>query len=278
MLGQRVATALVLLALLLPALFAHAAWPFQVLTLLLIAAAGWEWGRLNAAAAPLPLLFGAALAVCGMVAISLGWAEVPPGPGWWAAAALWVVGGVLALRVGPADWPQVPPPVRWALGLALLWFGWLAMAQARSLGLNFLLSIFVLVWVADIAAYAGGRIFGRRKLAPSISPGKSWEGVFSGLVAVGLLSLLWTSMEHRLPVDSASLYQRLAERFGIVGEAFSIVALTGMSVVGDLVESLVKRAAGAKDSSALLPGHGGVLDRLDALLPVMPIAVALAAI
>jgi phosphatidate cytidylyltransferase len=121
--------------------------------------------------------------------------------------------------------------------------------------------------MADIAAYAGGRAFGRHKLAPSISPGKSWEGVWSGMVGVLLLALLWTQLDQAYALGSSSLYTRLQQGFGW---------LSGMSVVGDLVESLVKRAAGAKDSSGLLPGHGGVLDRVDALLPVFPIALALA--
>ncbi|MDH4050660.1 MAG: phosphatidate cytidylyltransferase [Rubrivivax sp.] len=278
MLGQRIVTALVLLAMLIPALWASVAWPFQALTLLLIAAAGWEWGRLNAAAGPLPLGFGALLVLLGVVSIALGWAAQAPPPLWWVPAAVWVVGGALALRVGPAHWPRVPRLLRWALGLAMLWLAWLAMVQSRAQGLNFLLSIFVLVWVADIGAYAGGRAFGRHKLAPSISPGKSWEGVASGLIAVGLLGLVWTVADQRLPVDSLSLFSRLADRFGVAGGWLATAALAGMSVVGDLVESLVKRAAGAKDSSSLLPGHGGVLDRVDALLPVLPMAAALAAL
>jgi phosphatidate cytidylyltransferase len=279
MLGQRVVTALVLLALLLPALFAPVAWPFQVFTLVLIGAAGWEWGRLNAAGMPLALGFGALLVALGGLAIGLGWAARPPAAGWWAVAAVWLAGGAFALHAGPGQWPRVPLPLRWAVGLAMLWLAWLAMAQARAQGINFLLSVFVLVWVADIGAYAGGRAFGRRKLAPSISPGKTWEGVFSGLCAVGLLGLAWTAADQRwqVPLDGSSLYSRLADRFGVAGAALATAALAGMSVLGDLVESLAKRAAGAKDSSRLLPGHGGVLDRVDALLPVLPLAVALVA-
>ena len=148
------------------------------------------------------------------------------------------------------------------------------MSHARVVGLNFLLSIFCLVWVADIAAYFGGRAFGRHKLAPSISPGKSWEGVWSGMAGVLLMAGAWVALEQRLGADSPSLYSRLGQELGVAGAAVAIVALAGISVVGDLVESLVKRAAGAKDSSRLLPGHGGVLDRVDALLPVFPIALA----
>ena len=130
------------------------------------------------------------------------------------------------------------------------------------------------MWVADIAAYFGGRRFGRRKLAPGISPGKSWEGVYSGMAGVFVLTLAWRAMESRMATDSLSLYGRLLDQLGLIGGLAALAFLAGMSVVGDLVESLVKRAAGAKDSSRLLPGHGGVLDRVDALLPVFPVACA----
>ena len=129
--------------------------------------------------------------------------------------------------------------------------------------------------MADVAAYFGGRALGRRKLAPSISPGKSWEGVWSGMAGVLLLSALWIWIDGRFAVDGPSLYTRLLQAYGTLGMAAALLALCGLSVVGDLVESLVKRAAGAKDSSRLLPGHGGVLDRVDALLPVVPAALAL---
>jgi phosphatidate cytidylyltransferase len=177
----------------------------------------------------------------------------------------------------------VPQVVRWALGLALLWAAWLAIAQARAAGINFMLSALCLVWMADIAAYFGGRAFGRRKLAPSISPGKSWEGVWSGMAGVLLLGLFWHWLDGQFTggphgFDSQSLYSRLLQGLGWAGMAACLLALAGLSVVGDLIESLVKRAAGAKDSSGLLPGHGGVLDRVDALLPVLPAALAMGSV
>ena len=157
----------------------------------------------------------------------------------------------------------------WVLGVVLPVAAWLALGHAKVAGVNFLLSVFCLVWVADIAAYFGGRAFGRRKLAPAISPGKSWEGVASGMA--GVLVLAWpgsrptgrgaSTRRACTPAVAAARPCRSARRS---------LALAGMSVVGDLFESLVKRAVGAKDSSALLPGHGGVLDRIDALLPVFP--------
>jgi phosphatidate cytidylyltransferase len=276
MLGQRVITALVLLALLLPALFASSPLPFALFTGVLISAAGWEWARLNGVAAPLPALASGALlaALCGASLLRL-----PPlgqaGGLWIAGLLAWVVGGALVLRAGPAGWPRWPRPLRWALGLGLLWLAWLALAQARTIGINFLLSVLCVVWMADIAAYFCGRAFGRNKLAPTISPGKSWEGVYGGVAGVLLLALGWIALESRFNLGSASVFKLLQQGLGWGGLLLAALLLAALSVVGDLFESLVKRAAGAKDSSALLPGHGGVLDRVDALLPVLPAALAL---
>jgi phosphatidate cytidylyltransferase len=278
MLRQRVLTAVVLLALLLPALFATLTWPFALLTLVMIAAAGWEWGRLNGAGPALSLAFGALVAAACTAALLAGWTAHAPPAAWWAATLVWVLGGAWALRAGPAGWPLLPRGVRWTLGLLGLWTTWLALASAKTMGINFILSVFCLVWVADIAAYFGGRAFGKRKLALAISPGKSWEGVWSGMAGVLLLSLLWLVAERSGNVDSASLYTRLQARHGGFGMVLILVFLSAMSVVGDLLESLVKRSAGAKDSSGLLPGHGGVLDRIDALLPVLPLALAMTSI
>ena len=249
-----------------------------MLTLALIAAAGWEWGRLNDAG-PAPSIFlGVALALACAAALVLGWARLSASWAWWIALLLWVLGGAWVLRRGPGTWPALPRVARQALGLAALWFAWLALANAKTIGINFLLSVLCLVWAADIAAYFGGKAFGRHKLAPTISPGKSWEGVWSGMAGVLVLGTAWILLERNLQVDSASLYTRLQERTGVVGLIVALGFLSAMSVVGDLVESLVKRGAGAKDSSGLLPGHGGVLDRIDALLPVVPLALALSSL
>jgi phosphatidate cytidylyltransferase len=276
MLLQRVMTAVVLLALLLPALFAPTPWPFALLSLLLIAAAAWEWSRLNGVTPVAAVGPGVLLALAGAWAIHAGSVTRVPPSWWWVTSAVWVVGGALALRGGPAAWPRWPAAMRLLLGLLMLWAGWLALAQARALSINFVFSVLCVVWVADIGAYFAGRNFGRRKLAPSISPGKTWEGVAGGLLGVWLLGVLWMVwIEHILPVDGESVFSYICHRFGWVAFFAGTAALAGLSVVGDLFESLVKRAAGAKDSSRLLPGHGGVLDRIDALLPVLPAALAL---
>jgi phosphatidate cytidylyltransferase len=127
-----------------------------------------------------------------------------------------------------------------------------------------------IVWIADTAAYFSGRAFGRRKLAPEVSPGKTWEGVYGALAAVALYALCLLPFAHdagfAAPVDAATVAAWLA----------FMLLVTAVSVIGDLYESLLKRHAGVKDSGHVLPGHGGVLDRADALLAAMPFA-ALAA-
>lgn len=275
MLKQRVITALVLLALLLPALFQTRPEPLAALTLILIAAGAWEWGRLNQLALiPSLGLAAVCLALC-LFSWAQAWPWEPSRLLWLAVGAAWVLMGVALLRLGVQGWPQVARPLRLVGGVAALWMTWLAVFQAKIMGVNFLLSLLTLVWMADIAAYFAGRALGRRKLAPSISPGKTWEGAAGGLIGVVVLSFAWTWADQHYAVDSLSLYSRLQAKgtpLLLLGAAF----LAAMSVVGDLVESLVKRSAGFKDSSQLLPGHGGVLDRVDALLPALPLGMMLA--
>ncbi|HWP11784.1 MAG TPA: phosphatidate cytidylyltransferase [Ramlibacter sp.] len=279
MLKQRIITAVVLLAILLPALFWPSPVPFSVVTLVLIAAGAWEWGRLNGlgqAGAVLSALF--CLLLCA-VAWFAGLPARPLPVLWSVAGGLWVLAGAWLLRAGVPGWPKVPKALRLAGGVLVLWLAWLAVAQARTIGVNFLLSVLALVWVADIFAYAAGRSFGlkftKRKLAPAISPGKSWEGVWGGMAGVLVLATAWTLADASLQAQVPSLYSRMAGRgWGLL--LVAAVFLAAMSVVGDLAESLIKRSAGVKDSSNLLPGHGGVLDRVDALLPTLPLAMMLA--
>ncbi|MDO9400767.1 MAG: phosphatidate cytidylyltransferase [Polaromonas sp.] len=275
MLKQRVITAIVLLAIVLPALFYRSAAPFSALALLLIAAGAWEWARLNGDGPGRALLTGLACVVlCGM-SWYLGLLDRPLPLLWRLAGAAWVLAGAWLLRGGVAGWPRIPRAVRLGGGVLALWLAWLAVAQARIIGIEFLLSVLLLVWVADIGAYFAGKAFGGRfskgKLAPAISPGKSWEGVWGGMTGVLVLCVAWLVLD----VTGESLYARLAAQHGLVVTLLAMVFLAALSVVGDLVESLIKRSAGVKDSSGLLPGHGGVLDRVDALLPVLPLAMML---
>ena len=280
MLRQRIVTAVIMLAVLVAALWSASPVPFIVLALVMMAAAAWEWARLNGVQGAGALALGAAMVLACGLSWWAGWVD-EPFRAWWLVVALWVVVGGLLISVGVDGWSRVPAFLRLALGLAALWVAWLAVVQAHMVGVNFLLSVLALVAAADIAAYFAGRAFGgqlvARKLAPSISPNKSWEGVFGGMAGVLLLAALWIFFDRQIaPADwSRSLYSHLWQGGGLVWLVPSVIALTGLSVVGDLVESLIKRAAGAKDSSQLLPGHGGVLDRIDAQLPTLPFAMAL---
>lgn len=278
MLWQRVVTALVLLLVLLPALFYPSAIPFSVVALVFIAAGAWEWARLVGYGQGIAL----ASAACTVLACGLAWQAgllQTTLTAWWAAMALlWIAGGAFLLRGGTGLWLRLPAGLKLGIGFLVLVAAWLAVAQARHIGVNFLLSVLALVWAADICAYFAGRTWGGRvmpgKLAPSISPGKTWEGVWGGMAGVLLLAVGWSWLDGMLGATTPSLYSQVLSG-GRWYMLLAIMGLAAMSVVGDLIESLLKRAAKVKDSSHLLPGHGGVLDRIDALLPTLPLAMLL---
>jgi len=278
MLKQRIVTALVLLVVLLLAVVNASTVPFACVTVVLMSAAAWEWSKLNQCGAALSI-FAAFLcaALCG-AAWQNGWLHANLRLLWIVSGSLWVLVGAWLLRAGAGAWTAVPRWLRWLGGLAAIWVAWLAAMQARQIGLNFLFSVLVLVWAADIFAYFSGRALGghwfANKLAPSISPGKTWEGLLGGVVGVLLCAAGWIAAEGAVAVDSVSLFRQLYA-MGLPVFFIGVLFLVVMSAVGDLVESLFKRAAGVKDSSNLLPGHGGVLDRIDALLPTLPLVMML---
>ncbi len=285
MLIQRIITAVALLAILLPALFASTALPFVVCAWVLLSLGAWEWARLNGLAFGGSVVYALVCAVLCFVAYFLSWTQGFGGVWasvWLVVGAAWVLGGAWCLAKGVVGWAGLSQVFRLGLGLAVLFTAWLAVAQSRQIGANFLLSAMALVWVADIGAYAGGRMLSKHwpvKLAPAISPGKTWVGAISGVVCSFGLALLWVWADRTWGsvLGASSLPSRLLSagpHLLLVG----IVFLVAMAIVGDLFESLMKRAAGAKDSSRLLPGHGGVLDRVDALLPAIPLALMLAAL
>lgn len=278
MLKQRVITAILLLAILLPALFHPNVWPFNLLVLVLVTTGGWEWGRLNGLQ-PLGAVATAVVAALLCVATwQMGWLAQPHPVLWLLAGTAWVLGSACLVKAGVPGWAKIPLIVRWCAGVLALWVAGLAMVQARQMGVNFLLSILVLVWVADVFAYFAGRALGLRftkvKLAPAISPGKSWEGAWGGALGVVALAFVWVALDRANQVQVLSFYSRVFDR-GWWLLLLAALFMAAMSVVGDLVESLIKRSAGVKDSSQLLPGHGGVLDRIDALLPTLPLAMML---
>ena len=283
MLKQRIITALLLLAVALPALFHSNPQWLGGFGLVLILAAAWEWGRLNGLTLRTALFMclvcglmcGLVYAAYWMTADNGLWGALVGHNTWLLVGASWVLFGAYLIRGGMASWRALPQWFRLLLGVLVLCSTWLALYQAKIMGTAFLLSCLALVWIADIAAYFAGRRWGRRKLALHISPGKSWEGVVGGMLAVQLFAFAWLALAEKWPLLQGSVFAALLQH-GYPLLVLGLLFLTAMSVVGDLVESLIKRSAGAKDSSQLLPGHGGVLDRMDALLPTLPLALMLA--
>jgi len=278
MLKQRILTALVLLMVLLPALFFSQPEPLYVIAGVFIAAGGWEWARMNGLRAVASWLAGLACLLVCMAMWWLGMLEQSLPRVWLVTGGVWVLASAWILRAGVASWAHYAQPLRLLLGWMALCLTWLAVAQAKLIGTNYLLSVLALVWVADIGAYFSGRALGgrfsRSKLAVSISPGKSWEGVWGGMAGVVILAFAWRYADAVSGASVPSFYTQVGSR-GVGFLVITAVFMAAMSVVGDLVESLVKRSAGVKDSSGLLPGHGGVLDRVDALIPTLPLAMML---
>ncbi|MCA3216824.1 MAG: phosphatidate cytidylyltransferase [Burkholderiales bacterium] len=268
-LKQRVITALALLAVLLGAVWLGRA-SFVLVAAVLTGAAAFEWLRLAGLSDRLAVLASVSYALLLLAGEIAG--RTPSGPVLTlvvaGASAVWLSLFVLLLQAERSG-AHVGRMASVILCFTLLTAGWMALLHLHSMGLLVLLSVLALVWVADIAAYFTGRALGRRKLAPHISPGKTWAGVGGAVVAVLLLALLAHQLWPGLGLFSNALF----ERMNLLLVMALLAALVGISIVGDLFESLMKRQAGRKDSSGLLPGHGGVLDRIDALLPVLPAVV-----
>ena len=272
MLKTRIITAIILLAVLLPILFWLPAIYIAIFFLLALSAAAWEWSRLLYPQAGRSSLLYAVFCVV-LILLLLAMQNVS-----WQFALLllavifWFFLAPFILAKGITASLDKLRPFYAVLGLILLPATWFALVFLRELGLIFLLTTMALVWVADIGAYFVGKAFGKRKLAAHISPGKSVEGALGGLLLCYGYAFLCI---FYLPFES-TLFGAWAIRFGWVPMFLMVTVLTAFSIFGDLFESQFKRMAGVKDSSHLLPGHGGVLDRVDALIPTMPIAALLA--
>lgn len=262
MLKQRIITALILLPIALGGFFLLEGGNFALFIGLVVTLGAWEWARLAGLMAQ-PLRVAYALVVAGALMLLYILPELAP----------WVLGAAV-IWWGLATWLVLTYPrtselwasaaCRLLIGLLVLLPAWqgLVLLKHWPLGNWLILSVMALVWAADIGAYFSGRAFGKRKLAPLVSPGKSWEGVYGGL-AVSLVITLVVGISRDWSIGQLLL--------GLAGAALVVMA----SVIGDLTESMFKRRSSIKDSSNLLPGHGGVLDRIDSLTAAIPLFAVL---
>ncbi len=270
MLKARVITALALLAVMLSVLYSNSFVAFVLLATIFFAAACWESFRLFSRRHP---IIGAGIWAFAFVFLAF---KGDSGGAFWLfgiCVACWIFFFVPSLARGlPAQDSLNNRILGGVYGVSI--FGcFIAIVALYRNSPILLLSVMSIVWVADIGAYFSGKAFGKHKLAPSISPGKSWEGAIGGWFAVMMLAIVST----QLPQLSGSFSAKLHIVFGWPGLVAGMTLLVAASIVGDLFESLLKRRANMKDSSKLLPGHGGVLDRIDALIPVLPLATLLSA-
>jgi phosphatidate cytidylyltransferase len=262
MLKQRIITALILLPIALCGFFLLEGSAFALFIGLVVTLGAWEWARLAGFTAQ-SMRFGYAAVVAVMLLVM----HLLPGLAPWilgASVIWWGVATYLVLTYPQSSAHWASAACKLVVGLLILLPAWqgLVLIKQEPLGNWLIMAVMVLVWGADIGAYFSGRAFGKRKLAPQVSPGKSWEGVYGGLVSSLLITVIvgfvrdWTV---------AQLFK------GLIGAALIVF----VSVVGDLTESMFKRQSGIKDSSNLLPGHGGVLDRIDSLTAAIPVFAVL---
>ena len=262
MLKQRIITALILLPIALCGFFLLEGAGFALFIGLVVTLGAWEWARLAGFAEQLPRVVYATI-----VALLLFLMYILPDVAPWVlgAAVLWWALATFLVLTYPrtsGQWSSVA--CKLVIGLLILLPAWQGLVYIKHMALGnwLIMAVMVLVWGADIGAYFSGRAFGKRKLAPAVSPGKSWEGVYGGLALTLLITLVVGVMR-----DWGGKQILLA----LMGAAVVVL----ISVVGDLTESMFKRQAGIKDSSNLLPGHGGVLDRIDSLTAAIPVFAVL---
>lgn len=267
MLKTRVITAIILLAIFLPVLFLLPPIYLSALFFLILVAAAWEWSRLISPNAAYSAYFYAI--ICAMLVVFL-WLLPEPNIELALlsiALAFWVIGMPMILSQGIHL-----SMTRWRLIFSVLGFivlptAWLSLNILREIGLLWLFSAMILVWLADIGAYFAGKMFGKHKLASQISPSKSIEGAIGGLI----ICIIYASFCSIYLPTLDTLFGTAKAKWGWWFMLLMTAILVLYSILGDLFESQLKRIVKVKDSSQLLPGHGGFLDRIDALLPVMPI-------
>ncbi len=262
-LKTRIITALILAPIAIGGIFFLPPLGFALFTGAIIAVGAWEWANMAGIEQPLGRV-GFALAVA---AILFGLLEAPANVVLWVALVWWAMCFLLVRSYPDGSDRWSSSTARAMMGLLVLVPAWVGLNHLRTGGFQFgdsasnlllILYVFCIVWVADIGAYFSGRAFGKAKLAPRVSPGKSWAGVWGGLFAVGVFALLIGLWANASSGDIALLM-------------LASLITGGISVVGDLMESMLKRFRGIKDSSHLLPGHGGIMDRIDSLTAAIPV-------
>ena len=273
-LAMRVTTAAVLVPVVLIALFALPPLGWAAFVVVVVGVGAVEWTKLAAFRAPWRSLFAGALV---LACVALLYAAAPVGGRGWPDGVLVVACGIATLFwlaiAAPwvaKRWKPTSKPALALAGAVVLVGAFVALIELQARSPWLVLAAMAIVWIADTAAYFVGRAFGRRKLAPQVSPGKTWEGVYGGLGAVLVYAMLL------VPFARAAGYEGTVGPVAVAAWLAIALALAALSILGDLHESWLKRVAGVKDSGTILPGHGGVLDRIDGLLAAMPPA-ALAA-
>ena len=265
MLKQRLLAALVLIPAFLAALFLLPQWAWAVLMGVVVGLAADEWARLSSftKSGRVAFLLLSLLLLLGCYRLlKLG-----------SPFAWWLIGAsvVFWLFVAPfwigGHWRVAQPIVRAVVGWLLLVPTWIAIVELRLIGPGLVLFAMGMIWLADSGAYFSGRMWGRHKLAPSVSPGKTWEGVAGAMVAVAILAIVVATFGKDFFLAGNSVASGWL--------ALVSCAVVAVSILGDLFESLIKRLAGVKDSGSLIPGHGGVLDRIDSQTAALPLFLAL---
>ncbi|MGQ7274436.1 phosphatidate cytidylyltransferase [Marinobacter sp. V034] len=263
MLKTRVITALILAPIAIGCIFFLPPLGFALFTGIIISIGAWEWANMAGLTQQV-----ARVAYAAVTALILFWLLHATANSVLIGSAVWWCVALLLVRSYPAGsalWS--PIVVRLVMGLLVLVPAWVGLNHLRSgqfqlasldNNLLLLLYVFCIVWVADIGAYFAGRAFGKAKLAPRVSPGKSWAGVWGGLAAVIALAVI-VGLVIGCDLQSGALLVVISVVTGAV------------SVLGDLLESMLKRFRGIKDSSQLLPGHGGIMDRIDSLTAAIPV-------
>ena len=273
MLKTRIITAIAIFAVVLPTLLVFPPWAWAVLTMAIGLVGCWEWSMLCQMPSRVKLVF---LALSGLIAALVFSVYVYAEPPVFTklATAAFVVASAFWLIAMPfwlaKNWRPRSQLLLVLVGWIVVFPTWFALVLLREPTSWLLLTFAAIVWIADIAAYFAGKALGRHKLAPSISPGKTIEGALGGVAGVAVYFFIWQALTGPTTVAGASWAAPLHAQGLSLLAVFILLAC--ISVLGDLFESWMKRGAGMKDSSALLPGHGGILDRIDALTATLPLA------